>query len=275
MADATDGPRPFREGAGEVLEIAHINRAGTPVGLYRPGGAEGTAVYLHGGGWVLGGLESYEGVCCDLARRSGAVVAGVDYSLAPEGHHPAQIREVMAVLRYFRRSGRSVALAGDGVGAYLAVHAAVAAVRSGGPLAGLALVYPLLGPPRGRPAVPAGGTALQAQWDLYMPNLPTADDPPLRLEDLDLRGLPATFLVAADADPYAGDAVALQGALGAAGVPTELVTHPGAPHDFLLPRPPRPEVDAALTEVADFLSPRLGVQPLVWSRPPGAGGPRA
>lgn len=251
-----------------VLEIAHINRAGTPVGLYRPGGAEGTALYLHGGGWVLGGLESYEEACCEFARRSRAIVAALDYSLAPDGHHPSQIQEVMAVMRYFRRSGRPVGFAGDGVGAYLAVQTAVAAVRRVTPVVGLALIYPPIGPPRD--VVPAvAGSGLQTQWDLYVPNLPGPDDPSLWLDELDLAGVPATFILAAADDPLHADAVRLRDALAAAGVAVELVTHPGPAHDFLLPYAPRPEVDAALGEAADFLGARLGVQPLVWSKPGG------
>ena len=261
MADATDD--------GDILEIAHINRAGTPVALYRPGGAEGTAIYLHGGGWVLGGLETYEDVCCDLARRSRSIVAAADYSLAPDGHHPSQIKEVMAVLRYFRRSGRPVALAGDGVGAYLAVQTAVAAIRRGIPLAGLALIYPLIGPPRAGAPAAATVPGIAAQWDLYLPNLPGADDPALWLDDLDLRGLPETFVVTAADDPMRGEAVRLAEAFTAAGGRAELFTHEGARHDFLLPRPPGPAADAGLAELADYLAPRLGVQALVWSTYPG------
>jgi acetyl esterase len=266
MEDLTSG-RPHDD--SDVLEIAHINRAGTPVGLYRPGGAEGTALYLHGGGWVLGGIDSYEEVCCEFARRSRAIVAALDYSLAPDGHHPAQIKEVMAVMRYFRRSGRPVGLAGDGVGAYLAVQTAVAATRKVVPIVGLALVYPPIGPPRDPASPPAGGGSLQTQWDLYVPNLPGPDDPSLWLDELDLAGLPPTFIVTAEEDPLRPDAVRLRDALAAAGVAVELITHPGPPHDFLLPRAPRSEVDAALAEAADFLGPRLGIQPLVWSKPGG------
>lgn len=268
MDDAPFEPAPLQRHDGDVLEIAHINRAGTPVGLYRPAGAEGTALYLHGGGWVLGGLDSYEDVCCDLAKRSHSIVAAVDYALAPEGHHPTQVKEVMFVLRYFRRSGRPVALCGDGVGAYLAVQTAVAAVRRGVALAGLVLVYPTVGPPRRGERAP-DGSGLAAQWDLYVPNLPEPGAPSLWLEDLDLAGLPPTFVVVAAEDPLAAEAERLVGALEAAGVGVEVQTHPGPAHDFLLPRPPRPEVDAALTEAADFLGPRLGVSPLVWSKPGG------
>jgi acetyl esterase len=256
---------PVAHDGDGVLEIAHINRAGTPVGLYRPGGAEGSTLYIHGGAWVLGGLESYEDVCCDLARRSSSIVASIDYSLAPEGQHPAQIREVMAVLRYLRRTGRPVALAGDGVGAYLAVQTAAAALRRGIPLAGLALIYPLTGPPRAGGGAPGG-----AQWDLYRAAAPDPADPSLWLEDLELRGLPSTMLLAAEGDPARGEAERLRALLAAADVEVELLTHPGPAHDFLVPRPPRPEVDAALAEVADYLAPRLGVQPLMWQTyPPG------
>lgn len=246
-----------------VTEVLEINRAGSPVRLYRPEGAEGTLVYLHGGGWVMGTLDTYDSFCRTLANRSGATVAALDYSLAPAAHHPTQVHEVWRVLRWLRKSGVPTSIAGDGVGAYLAVQAAVQAVNESLPLVGLGLVYPLTGPgPRAGldsgdgPAV-TGTLSGGAHWEHYLPLTPEAGAPPLRLDSLDLRGLPGTMVLSAAEDPRRGAADALTAQLAAAGVAVSTVRHAGPPHDFLSPAPPHPDADAALEELADFLS-RLG-----------------
>ncbi len=247
----------------DVAEVLEINRAGSPVRLYRPEGSEGTLVYLHGGGWVMGTLDTYDSFCRTLANRSGATVAALDYSLAPAAHHPAQIHEVWRMLRWLRKNGVPTSIAGDGVGAYLAVQAAVQAVTESLPLVGLGLVYPLVGP--GLRAgvddvdLPAAAGTLSggAHWEHYLPAAPEPDAPPLRLDELDLRNLPGTMIVSAADDPRRESADALAAQLAAAGVPVSAVQHAGRPHDFLSPTQPDADADAALEELADFLS-RLG-----------------
>src|SRR5690349_19355446 len=78
--------------AGEGVAIARVRDdevAGVPVRSYEPEGADGTLVYLHGGGWVLGNLESVDAVCRALANESQTKVVSVDYRLAPEHPFPA------------------------------------------------------------------------------------------------------------------------------------------------------------------------------------------
>jgi acetyl esterase len=243
----------------DIAEVLEINRAGVPVRLYRPEGAEGTAVYLHGGGWVMGTLDTYDAFCRTLAARSGATIAALDYSLAPAAHHPTQINEVWRLLRWLRKAGMPTSIAGDGVGAYLAVQAAVLAVAGDLPLVGLGLIYPLTGPgPRVSPDDPEPpAESPGAHWEHYLPAAPAPDGPPLSLDDLDLRGLPGTAVLSAAEHPRREQAEGLTARLRAAGVDVTAVEHAGPPHDFLRPTRPGPEADAALEELADFLS-RLG-----------------
>lgn len=243
----------------DIAEVLEINRAGAPVRLYRPEGAEGTAVYLHGGGWVMGTLDTYDAFCRTLAARSGATVAALDYSLAPAAHHPTQINEVWRLLRWLRKAGMPTSIAGDGVGAYLAVQAAVLAAADDLPLVGLGLIYPLSGPdPRIAPDAPepsdaAGG----AHWEHYLPAAPNPDAPPIRLDDLDLQGLPGTAVLSAAEHPRREQADRLVERLRAADVAVTVIEHAGRPHDFLSPTRPGTDADDALEELADFLS-RLG-----------------
>ena len=128
------------------------------------------------------------------------------------------------------------------------------------PLVGLGLVYPLTGPdPRvapddeAEPAASPGG----AHWEHYLPTSPDPDAPPLSLDDLDLRGLPGTAVMTAAEHPRREQAERLIARLRAAEVTVTAIEHAGPPQDFLSPTRPGADAEAAIDELADFLS-RLG-----------------
>ncbi|MEL6317067.1 MAG: alpha/beta hydrolase, partial [Pseudomonadota bacterium] len=154
MAAHFRAPRPSGLTARDETVAAEDPARDIPVRRYAPPDADPSAqvVYFHGGGFVVGDLESHDDVCAEIAAGSGYEVIAVDYRLAPEHPHPAGHLDGLAVAARLGRA-RPTILAGDSVGGALAAAAAIA--LRGGPAApiGASLIYPGLGgQPRGLPA---------------------------------------------------------------------------------------------------------------------------
>lgn len=133
---------PIFCGTGEaVAEVVEEEIAGVPVRRYVPeGAAEGARIaYFHGGGWVIGSLDSYDPICRALANRSGVEVIGVGYRLAPEHPAPAALDDCRAVAHAL--SAERLAVAGDSAGGYLAARVAQEIDVSAA-----LLVYPVIDP---------------------------------------------------------------------------------------------------------------------------------
>jgi len=106
--------------AGEGVAVDDVRDdeiAGVGVRIYTPRDAHGTIAYLHGGGWVMGNLDSVDAVCRALAVESGARLVSIDYRLAPEHPFPAPLEDALKVVRALERP---LAVAGDSAGANLA-----------------------------------------------------------------------------------------------------------------------------------------------------------
>ena len=213
---------------------------------YRPheqGG--GVVAYLHGGGWMMGTLESYDTPLRALANASGALVASIDYRLSPEHRFPAAVDDTLAGIRWLAAhagelggDGSRLAVAGDSAGGNLA---AVAALRLRGelPLRAQALIYPITDSALDTPSYRdfAEGHGLSAAsmrrfWSLYLDGADGRhpDASPLRAQDL--TGLPPAYVLTAEEDVLRDEAEAYAAALREAGVPTELVRWPGTIHGF-------------------------------------------
>jgi acetyl esterase len=127
---------------------------GIPVRIYHPAGGAGPhpiVVYFHGGGWVLGTLDTHDDVCRTLVNRSGVLLVSVGYRRAPEHRFPAPLDDCVAVVRWCASHGAEiggdagrVAVAGDSAGGNLATAAALRLRDESGPrLAVQALIYPV------------------------------------------------------------------------------------------------------------------------------------
>jgi len=109
--------------------------------IYRIRGARAARViYFHGGGFVVGGLESHDDICAEISSRCQVEVVSIDYRLCPEHPHPAAYDDALAAIQ--RHADRPVILAGDSAGANLA---AAAAHTRPGAVIGQVLIYPGLG----------------------------------------------------------------------------------------------------------------------------------
>ncbi|MGQ0630631.1 MAG: alpha/beta hydrolase [Sporichthyaceae bacterium] len=254
-------------GPGEsVAETADDVIAGVPVRRYVPEGARGTGVvvYAHGGGWVLGTLDTYDTLCRALANRTGAQVVSVGYALAPEARHPHQVHEVEAVLTELTRGGGSVALAGDSAGAHIAALVAARASGTDIDLRALAMLYPVIAPvvdSDSRRDLASGFmlTAEAMAWygRHYVPSGGGDGGVPLDLREVDLASLPPTVVVVAGHDPLRDEGLDFAACVEATGTRVKAEIFPGQLHGFARTLAHTPEGFDALGRVGTFLSAEL------------------
>ncbi|MFF4365869.1 alpha/beta hydrolase [Streptomyces sp. NPDC001594] len=248
-AVAAGAERPGGRGP-EPASVRDTEAGGVPVRVYDPAPGERgrvLVVYLHGGGWVMCGIDTHDALCRELAAASGAVVVSAGYRLAPEHPWPAAADDALAVLLWARAGAHRlgcdpgrVVVAGDSSGGNLA---AVTALRAPELLAGQLLVYPPLDASMGSESVAVYGSGyfhtaahMAWYWDRYGGDPAHPHVSPLRAPDLS--GLPRTLIVLADCDLLRDEGLAYARRLGEAGVDCEVRLHPGVFHGFLgLPLP--------------------------------------
>jgi acetyl esterase len=238
-------PRP----RGVTAEDAVFGPHPIAIRAYRNVGvaSRGVIVYLHGGGFVLGGLDSHDMITARLAADTGAIVLAVDYRLAPEHPFPAALDDCLAVVRGVLEARLSlvpkhvpVVLAGDSAGANLcAAIALLLRERSPGKIAGLMLFYPTLAadptpPARDEHAEAPLLTLAGVRWfkKAYLGDrAQTPQSAPLLAESL--ARLPPCLLLPVEFDPLRDDAFAFHERLKAAGGQSELVLGKGLVHGCL------------------------------------------
>jgi acetyl esterase len=211
--------------------------AGVPVRRYRPDDAAGTVVWLHGGGWVMGSLETHDPVCRALAARAGAEVVAVDYRLAPEHPFPAGLEDGEQVLLALLAAEGPVAVAGDSAGGNLA---AVLARRHAARLAFQLLVYPACDAAMATSSYARFGggefglsrASMAVAWASYAPHPAgrAPDASPLRAASL--AGLPPALVLLAECDPLTDEGLDYAERLRADGVPAEVRVFEGMTHGF-------------------------------------------
>ena len=260
-----------------VAEIENLTVDGpvgaVPVRLYRPRAREEGAlpllVYFHGGGWVLGGIESHDGLCRRLAAVSGCAVASVEYRLAPEHPFPAALYDARAALCALVRMADDlridpsrIGLGGDSAGGTLAAVAALEARERNGPaIAFQLLLYPVCDMVMDTPSHTefAEGhllTRKTLKWfsSHYLGATDPSDWRASPLQAADLRKLPPTLILTAGCDPLRDEGEAYGRRLVEAGVPTTIWRVNGMLHGFL----PMDKLISAsvptLNAVAGFLS---------------------
>ena len=243
-------PRPAR------LIVEDINVNDVHVRVFRPPGnaPKPGVIYFHGGGWVLGSCETHDDICAEISDRADVVTVLVDYRLAPEHIHPAQLEDSHKVLDWMRSSGRAMGLdpthiiaAGDSAGGQMTAGLALSLRDRGlAQLRGQVLIYPVLG------ADTETGTY---QRNAHAPCLTRAEmiyylesflgprggknwTDPEAVPNLanDLSGLPPAFITVAGHDPLCDDGIIFHRKLKAAGIAANLRREPALAHSYMRAR---------------------------------------
>ncbi len=261
----------FRSGANgylarapkpEIHTVENLEIAG-PGGLlslrlYRPSGGADTAivVFLHGGAFVFGDLDTHDALCRRLARRSGLTVVAVDYRLAPESPCPAGLDDALAAVLWVRSRfpGLPVALAGDSAGAWLAIAAAVRLADRGEPVDAMGLLYPAVDQGCANASQMAFGRdhMLTRDFMAWAWSVFASEDMP-DLTKIDLSGLPPSVVITAGFDPLRDEGQTLIDRARAAGVQVVAHHYPDMIHGFAgLPQGSR-RSDEALDRLSEGL----------------------
>ena len=241
--------------------------------VYSPVIADGQPilVFYHGGGFRLGGLDSHDPICRDLAARSGAIVVSVAYRLAPEHAYPAALNDSYAALEWVHSHAADIggdptriAVGGDSAGGNLAAAVSLKARDlAGPPIVFQLLIYPVLDFAEMETeshklfaeGYLIGGAAHEFTREVYLPNPADRRSPfasPLLADDL--TGLPPALVITAEFDPLRDEGELYARKLADAGVQARATRFPGVPHAFLFVHPALSrKADRALNEAVAAL----------------------
>lgn len=224
-------------------------------------------LYMHGGGFTIGSLETHDSLCRQLARSSGAAVVALDYRLAPEHRFPVAVEDAWAAMRWLATNAGSIgldgarlAVGGDSAGGTLAAVCAIHARDIGLQLRQQLLITPGTTAYADTPSHRrfARGFLLDAEsiawfFDQYIAYADRRDwrFAPLEADDLD--GVAPACVMLAECDPLVDEGLAYSDRLCAAGVPVELELTRGVTHDFIKMGRVLPEAAAAQAMIGDAL----------------------
>jgi acetyl esterase len=279
-ADVVDGRPPIPMAAVRSVEIP--GQGGPiPGRLYTPANSPDGApapllLYFHGGGWVIGDLDTHDGACRFLAAAAGATVLSVDYRLSPEHPFPAPVEDAWAAFAWVSANAAQlgadparIAIGGDSAGGNLAAVVSLLARAGGGAMPAMQLlIYPptdSAGDLPSRKLFCEGFLLTKGDMDAFEAHyLPPGTDPTdPRVSILlapDLRGLPPAYVATAGFDPLRdeGEAYALR--MRDAGVQVALRRHPGLIHNFVNLTAISRTSRGAMLEAAGAL--RMGLAPI-------------
>jgi acetyl esterase len=243
LAMAGGDPQP-------VHAVEDRDADGVPVRVYRPSADEGLPILVvfHGGGWVIGNVEQYDGIARWFANASGALVVSVDYRLAPEHGYPAPLDDSFTALQWVAAHASEIggdasriAVGGDSAGGNLSAVCALLARDAGGPALALqVLVYPVVDADFETASYVANGEGYvldrdRMQWffDCYTTGHVDPTDwhvSPLRAADLS--GVAPALVLTAEYDPLRDEGKAYADRLRAAGVDVKYRCFDGMIHSF-------------------------------------------
>ncbi len=224
-----------------------------PIRVYWPrelaqGESLGIFIYLHGGGFVIGDLNTHDPLCRRLCNRGDCIVVSVDYRLAPENPYPASGEDCIAALRWCAAQAgelggdsQRLAIGGDSAGGNLSAVCALDARDNGPELSLQLLIYPAVAPRMDSPSHKAFGaghllTRENMDWFMaqYFGDRDLTEDPKFApLVAADHRNLAPAEIIVAGYDPLRDEGIAYAETLAAAGVPANLVNYEGAIHAFM------------------------------------------
>ncbi|CAB1064865.1 hypothetical protein D1BOALGB6SA_9662 [Olavius sp. associated proteobacterium Delta 1] len=242
-----------------------------PIRLYYP---EGDApfpvlVYFHGGGWVIGDLDTHHSFCHALAKKSGCLVVSVDYRLAPEHRYPAAVDDAYAATKWVAENPEEIqadpdrfAIGGDSAGGHLAAVVSLMARDRNGPRIDLqVLIYPITdcsfdthSYKDNKEGYLLSRDLMKWFWNHFINDESEADDPyasPLRAKNF--RDLPRALILTAGYDPLRDEGEAYGQKLQEAGVNVTCTRYPGMIHAFIRMTAQLDKANEALDEVSGTL----------------------
>lgn len=218
---------------------------GVPVRVYSAGQPTRSVLFFHGGGFVLGGLDTHDGICAEICAQTGYRVVAVDYRLAPEHPHPAAFEDAWTAAQWAAREfSDPMILTGDSAGGNLAASVAHHARGKLNNIWGQVLIYPwLAGESDGGSRAEHSSAPMLTRDDLLvfrdarLTGPEPQDDPQFApLQDSDFSGLPRTVIFSADCDPLRDDSRDYRDQLQQAGVPVHWTNETGLVHGYIRAR---------------------------------------
>jgi acetyl esterase len=233
----------------EVASVEDTKAGEIPIRVYKVSeqGEQPVVVFFHGGGWVIGDLETHDSACRQLAIATKCTVIAVDYRLAPEHPFPASIDDCFEATKWVAENAASLgvdpsklSVAGDSAGGNLAACVCLKAREVSGPaICFQLLIYPVTDARMNTESYEANKDGymltrdgMQWFWDLYTGGQHANHPHASPLSAPDLSGLPAACIITAEYDPLRDEGEAYGEALQAAGVTTNTVRFDGMIHGF-------------------------------------------
>ena len=246
----------FRAPRPERLMVEDLDVGGIHVRVSRPPGEtpKPGVIYFHGGGWVVGSCETHDDRCAEMADQADCVVVMVDYRLAPEHPHPAQLEDSLKVLDWMRSAGRALGIdpahiigAGDSAGGQMTVGLALSLRDQNLPqLRGMVLIYPVLGADTETSSYLRNAHApclTRDEMIFYLESFlgPRGDknwSDPYAIPNIasDLSGLPPAFITVAAHDPLCDDGLIFHDNMKAAGLAVAQRHEPALAHSYMRAR---------------------------------------
>ena len=261
--------RPDYVSDEQVYEIRDVNALGVQCRLYKPhaGNDIGLLVFFHGGGWVVGSLNSHDAVCRSLANQSGHAVLSVGYRLAPEDPFPAGLEDCIRATLWAHQNADEIgidptriAVGGDSAGGNLA---AVVAQLQPVPLVFQALIYPVTDCRMGTESYVENGAGpflrnvdMAAFIDFYIGDITSPEDPrvsPIMASPATLASCPPAVIITAGHDPLRDEGEEYGHALLANGVEASIVRYFGMFHGFFSLFPWLDDGKAAVSQVSSAI----------------------
>jgi acetyl esterase/lipase len=251
------------------------------VNIVRPQGSSNktlpVVLYIHGGGWVLGGFDTHERLVREFANKANVTVVFVNYTPAPDAHYPVQIEQAYAALKWVAENGKSInvdpsrlAVVGDSVGGNMAAAVTLLAKERRGPdIKFQELFYPVTDAKFDTPSYITyndgpwlARKGMEWFWKNYLPDNATRNQPtasPLRASLDQLKGLPPALIIVDENDVLRDEGEAYAHKLMQANVTVTATRYLGTIHDFMMLNPisDTPPVRGAIDQATDMLKKAL------------------
>lgn len=237
--------RAFYRGRPERIKTEDRDANGVRVRVYWAGHPTRTVVYAHGGGFILGGLDSHDDVCAEICAQTGYRVVAVDYRLCPEHCHPVQFNDCRTAVEWAEAEFHDpIVLAGDSAGGNLVAAVAHAVRGRSKSILGQVLIYPVLAASGEAPSYAEHAEApmltaadVEFYQDIRFDGPRPAGDPTWApLSDNDFANLPPTVVITADCDPLRDDGRMYCEAITSAGGRAAWINEEGLIHGYLRAR---------------------------------------